>query len=224
VDELFAEAKIPIAERQDYAYLLQFDGSYRYSDYSNGPHTNSYGLGMEWAPIKGYTLRGSYQQAIRAANIIELFQQQGNNLYGGQDPCAGPNPVGDAEQCLRTGLPANLYGSPSSGQPCGQYNFLQGGNPNLTPEKSESYTIGMVLRSAVEHPRFQRDDRLLEHQGQEQHRYRRCAGSADPMYQYRRVLQQHPSRQPGYPVAGRRRFRHGEPTRTWARRRLPVST
>ncbi len=63
VDEIFAEAKVPIAERQDYAYLLQVDGSYRYSDYSNGPQTNSYGLGLEWAPIKGYTLRGSYQQA-----------------------------------------------------------------------------------------------------------------------------------------------------------------
>jgi iron complex outermembrane receptor protein len=145
VDEVFAEAKIPIAERQDYAYMLQFDGSYRYSDYSNGPKTNSYGLGMEWAPIKGYTLRGSYQQAIRAANIIELFQQQGNNLFGGQDPCAGPNPTATLDQCLRTGLPANLYGSPILDSPAGQYNFLQGGNPNLTPEKAESYTIGMVF-------------------------------------------------------------------------------
>ncbi len=145
VDEVFAEVKVPIAERQDYAYLLQFDGSYRYSDYSNGPQTNSFGLGGEWAPIKGYTLRGSYQQAIRAANIIELFQQQGTNLFGGSDPCAGPNPSASLEGCLRTGLPANLYGSNLLTSPAGQYNFLQGGNPDLTPEKAESYTIGMVF-------------------------------------------------------------------------------
>ena len=144
VDEVFVEAKVPIAERQNLAYLLQFDGSYRYSDYSNGPHTNSYGLGVEWAPIRGYTARGSYQQAIRAANIIELFTQQGNNLYGGSDPC-GPNPTATLEQCLRTGLPANLYGSAILKSPAGQYNYLQGGNPNLTPEKSESYSVGMVF-------------------------------------------------------------------------------
>jgi outer membrane receptor protein involved in Fe transport len=145
VDEFFAEAKVPIAERQDYAYLLQFDGSYRYSDYSNGPHTNSYGLGMEWAPVKGYTLRGSYQQAIRAANIIELFTQQGNNLFGGSDPCAGPDPSATLAQCLRTGLAADRYGSTVLDSPAGQYNYLQGGNPNLTPEKADSYTVGLVL-------------------------------------------------------------------------------
>ena len=144
VDEGFAEAKVPIAERQDWAYLLQFDGSYRYSSYSNNVTTNTYGLGGEWAPLKGYTLRGSYQQAVRAANIIELFQQQGNNLFGGTDPCAAGGTATLAE-CLRTGLPANLYQSPIIDSPAGQYNYLQGGNPQLTPEKSDSYTIGMVF-------------------------------------------------------------------------------
>jgi iron complex outermembrane recepter protein len=149
VDEVFAEVKVPIAERQQLAYMLQLDASYRFSDYSNGPQTNSYGVGLEWAPIRGYTLRGSYQQAVRAANIIELFQQQGNNLYGGQDPCAtqsnGTGPTATLAQCLRTGLAANLYGSQVLDSPAGQYNFLQGGNPNLTPEKSDSYTVGLVL-------------------------------------------------------------------------------
>ena len=91
VDEVFAEVKVPIAERQDYAYLLQFDGSYRYSDYSNGPQTNSFGLGLEWAPIKGYTLRGSYQQAIRAANIIELFRSRG--IISQAAPILAPGPT-----------------------------------------------------------------------------------------------------------------------------------
>ena len=127
------------------AYLLQFDGSYRYSNYSNGPQTNSFGLGLEWAPIKGYTLRGSYQQAIRAANIIELFQQQGTNLFGGSDPCAGPNPSASLEHvCVPGFLPISMA-APFWTSPAGQYNYLQGGNPNLTPEKADSYTIGMVF-------------------------------------------------------------------------------
>jgi iron complex outermembrane recepter protein len=147
VGEVFAEAKVPIAERQNLAYLLQFDGSYRYSNYTDGYNasTNSYGLGLEWAPVKGYTLRGSYQQAVRAPNIIELFQQQGNNLYGGSDPCAGPNPTASQAGCARTGLAANLYGSTLLSSPAGQYNYLQGGNINMKPETSNSYTFGLVM-------------------------------------------------------------------------------
>ena len=147
VQELFVEAKIPFAERQDYAYLLQLDASYRYSHYTDGyeANTNSYGFGLEWAPVRGYTLRGSYQQAVRAPNIIELFQQQGNNLYGGKDPCGGPGPTATLAQCLQTGLPANLYGSTILLSPAGQYNYLQGGNTNMKPETANSYTVGLVL-------------------------------------------------------------------------------
>ena len=143
VDEGFLEAKVPIAERQDYLYNLTFSGSYRYSSYSTGVNTNTYGLGGEWAPVKGYTLRGSYQQAVRAANIIELFQQQGNNLFDGSDPCAGSAPTATQAECLKTGMPANLYGNSLEG--AGQLNYLQGGNAKLTPEKADSYTFGLVL-------------------------------------------------------------------------------
>ncbi len=71
------EAQCRSLEQQDWAYLLSVNGSYRYSDYSNGQPTNSYGLGVEWAPVRDYKLRGSYQQAIRAANIIELYHAAG---------------------------------------------------------------------------------------------------------------------------------------------------
>ncbi len=146
VGEVFAEVKVPIAERQQYAYLLQFDGSYRYSNYTSGyeASVSSYGLGLEWAPIRGYTFRGSYQQAVRAPNIIELFQPQGNNLFGGNDPC-GESKGATLAECMRSGLPANLYGNSLLDSPAGQYNFLQGGNFNMKPETANSYTVGLVL-------------------------------------------------------------------------------
>ncbi|HKS96147.1 MAG TPA: TonB-dependent receptor [Terriglobia bacterium] len=151
VKEAYTEVRVPIIQDRPWAQLLSVNGSYRYSDYDiNGTTTNTYGIGAEWAPIKEARLRGSYQQAVRAPNIIELFHGQNLNLFNmNSDPC-GTSPTGAAPtatlaQCLRTGLPANLYGSDLLTNPAGQYNYLQGGNTNLTPERSKSYTLGVVL-------------------------------------------------------------------------------
>ena len=47
---------------------------------------------------------------------------------------------------MRTGLPANLYKFDGLDSPAGQYNFLQGGNPNLKPETAKTYSLGVVLQ------------------------------------------------------------------------------
>ncbi len=146
VTEPYVEVRVPIAERQPWAYDLSFTGSYRYSNYSTDKTTNSYGIGGDWAPVKEAKVRGSYQQAVRAANIIELFTAQGYNLFNGGDPCAGPAPSATLAQCLRTGLQASQYGSNALQSPAGQYNYLQGGNPDLNPETAKTYTIGGVLQ------------------------------------------------------------------------------
>ena len=147
VKEVYAEVKVPIIQDRPWAQLLSVNGSYRYSDYSTGKTTDTFGIGAEWAPVKEVRLRGSYQEAIRAANIVELFTPQGLGLFGmGADPCGGPTPTATLEQCLRTGLPANLYGSAVLSSPAGQYNQLQGGNPALEPEKAKTYTLGVVFQ------------------------------------------------------------------------------
>jgi outer membrane receptor protein involved in Fe transport len=145
VKEVFVEGRLPIIEGKDWADLLSVNGSYRYSDYSTDKTTNSYGIGAEWAPIKAVRLRGSYQQAVRAANVIELFQAQGLNLFNqGSDPCGGPTPAATLAQCARSGITAATYGSALITNPAGQYNYLQGGNPTLDPEKGKSTTFGVV--------------------------------------------------------------------------------
>jgi outer membrane receptor protein involved in Fe transport len=149
VKEVYAEVKVPIIQDRQWAQLLSVNGSYRYSDYSTGKTTDTYGIGAEWAPVKEVRLRGSYQQAIRAANIIELFNPQTLGLFAsGEDPCGNPNgpPSATLAQCLRTGLPASQYGNPLLSSPAGQYNQLAGGNPNLDPEKAKTYTLGVVVQ------------------------------------------------------------------------------
>jgi outer membrane receptor protein involved in Fe transport len=90
--------------------------------------------------------RGSYQEASRAANVIELFAAQGLGLYDNDaDPCAGATPTATLVQCQRTGVTAAQYGRiPDS--PAGQYNQITGGNPNLKPETANSLTVGLALQ------------------------------------------------------------------------------
>ncbi|MBI2752808.1 MAG: TonB-dependent receptor [Betaproteobacteria bacterium] len=151
LNEWYTEAKVPLIEGRRFADLLSVSGSYRHSNYSTGITTKTQGVGVEWAPVRNYRFRGSYQRAIRAANLEELFLAQGTNLFGmNQDPC-GPNSAGTAgptatlAQCLNTGLPAALYGNTLLTNPAGQYTFLQGGNPALRPEIADTYTAGLVF-------------------------------------------------------------------------------
>src|SRR6266496_1454383 len=144
VAEFFGEARVPLIEGRTMADLLSVSVSYRYSDYSTGKKTNTYGLGAEWAPVKEIRMRGSYQHAVRHANITELFQPAGNNLFGmDSDPCGGA-PTASAAQCARSGVTTN-YGNSLLDSPAGQFNFLQGGNTQLKPETADSYTLGLVL-------------------------------------------------------------------------------
>ncbi|HET9188637.1 MAG TPA: TonB-dependent receptor, partial [Acidothermaceae bacterium] len=144
VDEWFTEARLPIAQRVPLADLLSINGSYRRSNYSTGVGTNTYGLGAEWAPVRNYRLRGSYSHAIRHANIQELFSPQSGNLVAIADPCAGAAPTASPAQCAQTGVTPAQYGHILA-NPAGQYNILQGGNPALTPETANTYTIGLVM-------------------------------------------------------------------------------
>lgn len=149
--DVFGEVRVPLIEGRQFADLLSVNGSYRRSRYSTGVTTNTYGLGAEWAPVRSFRFRGSYQHAIRAANILELFQAQGNQLFGlAADPCGSSDGAGGAPsatfvQCQRTGVTLAQYGSDALFNSANQYNYVTGGNPNLSPETSDSYTAGLVF-------------------------------------------------------------------------------
>lgn len=151
--DVFFEAQIPLAEGQPGMHWASVDLAYRHSNYSTGITADAYKFGADWAPVPDIRFRGSFQRAVRAPNVIELFTAQGFNLFDmDEDPC-GPAQTATLAQCVATGVPAPQYGSAALDSPAGQYNFLQGGFIGLEPEESDTFTLGFVFTPSFL-PRF----------------------------------------------------------------------
>ena len=143
VKEIFGELRVPILEG-NFVDLLALELGYRYSDYSTGASTDTYKALVEFAPVEAVKFRGGYNRAVRAPNILNLFSPNRVALFGGDDPCAGTTPDFTAAQCANLGVPAARYGT-IVGSPAAQYNQFIGGNQNLSPEKADTYTVGVVI-------------------------------------------------------------------------------
>ena len=121
VRELFAEAQVPIIEH-NFIDLLQISAGYRYSDYKvtavEKVNTDTYKVALEFAPVRDIRFRGSYNRAVRAPNVVELFTPQLLALAGDVDPCApgtgGAPPAATLAQCQLTGVTPAQYGNRSS--------------------------------------------------------------------------------------------------------------
>jgi iron complex outermembrane receptor protein len=148
VSELFAEARLPLVEGKTGIQALSVEAGYRFSDYSTGFSTDTYKFGLDYAPIDMLRFRGSYQRAVRAPNVGELFSSQSVALDGTEDPCAGAVPEATLAQCQLTGMTPAQYGTVPE-NPAGQYNGLLGGNPDLNPETSDTVSFGFVLRPEI---------------------------------------------------------------------------
>ena len=141
--EGFTELRMPLVSDKPGVKSLDLEAGYRYSNYTSGFQTNTYKVGLTWAPVSDIRLRGSYNRAVRAPNVAELFKPPYVGLDGGGDLCAGTTFT--AAQCALTngGVPLPTYPAPAS--PAGQYNGRIGGNPQLQPEVGKTKNIGLVF-------------------------------------------------------------------------------
>jgi iron complex outermembrane recepter protein len=149
--EMFGEFQMPLITGQPGVELLSIEGAYRYSDYSSGFSADSYKIGADYAPTSDIRFRASFQKAVRAPNVIDLFQAQGFNLFDlDDDICDFTDPAGDGTggaACIGSNpwqVNAPQANSGALTSPAGQYNYLAGGNPDLDPEEAETYTVGFV--------------------------------------------------------------------------------
>lgn len=150
VTEYYVEAVVPLVEGARFVDSLALDLGYRYSDYSTGETADTFKIAGAWDIDHQLKIRASFNRAIRAAQLRELFLPQGFNLFDmDADPCGGPVAGGltaqgrTLEECARTGVTAEQFGNIAN-SPAGQYNYLQGGNPQLQPEEADTWSAGIV--------------------------------------------------------------------------------
>ena len=156
VKELFGEIQVPLAHDLPFVEDLTFNAGYRFSHYNLAGDTNTYKFGGEYRPIHDLLLRASYNRAVRAPNVQELFAPNVTGLAGYVDTCAvpdatpgnpNPKPASSLAACLNTGLTAAQYGVLSS-CPAGQCDIRTGGGAvtGLRPEVADTYSFGGVIQ------------------------------------------------------------------------------
>lgn len=145
--EVFGEIVVPIMRDRAFARRLDFEAAYRYSNYSDNEDTDTWKVGATWEPTDGITLRGVRSHSVRVPNFGELFSPVSQVTFGHiNDPCQ--EGFIDLNQNRAANCAAILPGitlplpRPNSNTPT----ILSGGNPNLTPEESDSFTIGAVFQ------------------------------------------------------------------------------
>lgn len=146
VKELFAEVRVPLVQGRTGVQNLTFEAGYRFSDYELSGGADTYKAGLQWTPVEALRFRASYQKAIRAPSLIELFVPQTvtNTSDFAFDPCAGPTPTASLVNCQRTGVTAAQYRNIPQ---CiaDQCAVLTGGNPGLKPEEAETISFGLTI-------------------------------------------------------------------------------
>lgn len=140
VDEFFIEANLPVYDND--SSRLDFSAALRYSDYSTSGGENTGKLGFRWQIGDQFLIRGSAAEGFRAPSIGELFGSAARFDATLTDPCViginGAPPTGPASICSQFGIPA------SAQQANPQISVTTGGNINLEPETSDSYSLGFV--------------------------------------------------------------------------------
>ena len=162
VYEAIGEVVAPLVQDKPFIQDLTLEAGIRYSSYSvdapSSPkfNTTTYKAGGSWTPVDGLKIRGNYAHAVRAPNISELFSPQNTGLTNlTNDPCASINDKGVRIRTAPTGVlrdvclaqGAQSFNIDTIQQPtAAQANATSGGNINLKPETSNSFTIGAVIQ------------------------------------------------------------------------------
>jgi outer membrane receptor protein involved in Fe transport len=150
VKEIYFEVRAPLVHDMPGVKDLTFSSGYRFSHYSEAGDDSTYKFGLEYKPIDDLLIRGSYNHAVRAPNVQDLFAPDVVGLAVYTDPCAR-NDNGTIQaplsQCVNTGMLPSQYGIVNQ-CPSSQCSALFGGGAatGLKPENADTYTVGFVYQ------------------------------------------------------------------------------
>ena len=144
VYEGYAEVLVPLLKDLPLVKSLDLELAGRTSDYTGQPHpVETYKIAGTWKVFDDLLLRASYNKAIRAPSVGELYSPQSNGFPTATDNCsarAAPN-AATRQACINSGVSASVVGLINANQ---QTQTLSGGNPNLRPEEGKTITFGFA--------------------------------------------------------------------------------
>jgi outer membrane receptor protein involved in Fe transport len=152
VREAYVEANVPLLKDLPAVEQLSLRAAVRTSEYSTVGSTLSWNGGLEWSPISSLRFRAIRALSTRAPNINELYSPPSQTFPTGvQDPCVGvtASSTGAISEACRAapGVNANIAANGSFTLNQADFQGISGfdrGNPDLTEEEGNSWTIGAV--------------------------------------------------------------------------------
>jgi outer membrane receptor protein involved in Fe transport len=125
VKEAFAETLVPLADDTWWIKHAAIDVAGRWANYSGAGDIWAYKAGLDLAFKQGIRLRGTYSRDVRAGNLSERFDKTGG--------------IGNVFD------PRSASDNPAWGNQTYQVTIFSGGNPNIKPEKADTFTAGVVF-------------------------------------------------------------------------------
>lgn len=155
--DVYVELLWPLARAARLAHALDLGVGYRRAEYDRAGGADSLKVELAWSPTAAWRGRASYQRAVRAPSVDELYAPRvsGQFVVDVPDPCTtfspqrtGPDAEAVAALCLAQGLPPERLAS---------YEFVlrridgySGGNPGLRTELADTYALGLAWRPTLE--------------------------------------------------------------------------
>lgn len=143
VEEAYLELNVPLLRDLPGVQSLDLSAAVRYSEYDflDGETTTKFGL--EYVPMDGLLVRATVAEGFRAPSISNLYSPQEESNISYTDPCveygdsANQNVI---DNCASEGFPSDFTLDNN------QSSTLVGGNEDLQPETSDSFTMGVVYQ------------------------------------------------------------------------------
>jgi iron complex outermembrane receptor protein len=131
IGSVYGELFVPIfgagnAASPLHSLVLSLSG--RYDHYSDFGSTTNPKVGVNWEPMAGLTLRGTYGTSFRAPGLRDIGATVGAYYFNA------------------AAIAGSTYRDPTRGSAQVNTIFLLGGNRDLQPEKARTYSIGADLR------------------------------------------------------------------------------
>jgi outer membrane receptor protein involved in Fe transport len=120
VKEAFGELLVPLVKDQPWMQSATLDGAVRWANYSGAGDIWAYKVGLDLTYSDEVRVRATYSRDVRAGNLSERFDKTG-----------GAANVDDPRTSVQESIPVTTF---------------SGGNPNIKPEKADTFTAGVVLR------------------------------------------------------------------------------